>query len=73
VEEFSATMGDRLTKKIMGQRNLMKTERGPGSHEIYRWPERPVEAPCKNLRMDAGFGTMPRFQPSYKSTTPGPG
>lgn len=73
MEEFSAAMGCRLTKEIANQKNLMKTGRGPGSHEISRWPENIMDASCKSLRMDAAFGIAPRFQTSYKSITPGPG
>lgn len=73
MEEFSATMGGRLTKEIANQKILMKTGRGPGSHEVLRWPESAIEMYCKSLRMDITFGTVPQFQPSFKSTTPGPG
>nr|XP_012218254.1 PREDICTED: uncharacterized protein C1orf177 homolog isoform X1 [Linepithema humile] len=51
----------------------MKTGRGPGAHEISRWPDSILKAPCKSLRTDVSFGTVPQFKPSYKSTTPGPG
>ncbi|KAL6438616.1 hypothetical protein ACFW04_004569 [Cataglyphis niger] len=30
-------------------------------------------ARCKGLRTDVAFGIVPLFEPSYKSTTPGPG
>ncbi|XP_029169090.1 lymphocyte expansion molecule-like [Nylanderia fulva] len=51
----------------------LRTEHGPGSHEIIRWPENVLMAPCKSLQRDVAFGTVPRFQSSYKSITPGPG
>jgi len=73
MEEFSVAMGGRLTKEIADQKNLMKIGRGPGSYEILRWPESAIDKFCKSLRRDAAFGTVPRFDPSYKSTTPGPG
>ncbi|EFN78459.1 hypothetical protein EAI_13331 [Harpegnathos saltator] len=60
-----------LAKEIMAQRQLMKT--GGGPYDILRWPERIFEVPCKSLRENVDFGTVPRFAPSYKSTTPGPG
>lgn len=66
-------MGGKLTKKIAVEKKLMRTERGPGSQEIIRWPENILEAPCKSLQRDVAFGMVPRFEPSYKSTTPGPG
>ncbi|XP_071577775.1 ciliary microtubule-associated protein 2 [Temnothorax nylanderi] len=71
MEEFSATIGGKVTKKIANQKSLMKT--GRGSHEISRWLESVIDAPCKSSRTDAAFGIVPRFQTSYKSTTPGPG
>ncbi|KAL0123142.1 hypothetical protein PUN28_007640 [Cardiocondyla obscurior] len=73
MEYFSTTVSRRLTKGIAGQRNLMKSYHESGSYEISRWPENTVNASCKSLRMDTAFGTVPRFKPSYKSTTPGPG
>ncbi|CAL1682963.1 unnamed protein product [Lasius platythorax] len=71
-KEFSATMGGKLTKKMV-QKSLMSTDRGPGSYETIRWPENILVAPCKSLQRDVSFGTVPRFEPSYKSITPGPG
>ncbi|XP_026825070.1 lymphocyte expansion molecule-like [Ooceraea biroi] len=59
--------------KVAVQRDLMKTGRGPGTHEILRWPESTLMARCKSVRRDVNFGIVPRFQPSYKSITPGPG
>lgn len=72
-EEFSATLGGKSVKAYETQRNLMKTGHGPGTHEILRWPEDILKMPCKSLLDDIGFGTVSRFEPSYKSTTPGPG
>ncbi|XP_020286932.1 lymphocyte expansion molecule-like isoform X2 [Pseudomyrmex gracilis] len=60
-------------KEIAFQRFLMRTGLGPGTHEILRWPENILEATCKISREDVKFGTVPRFEPAYKSTTPGPG
>ncbi|XP_025073865.1 lymphocyte expansion molecule-like [Pogonomyrmex barbatus] len=65
-------MGGRLTRKIVDRKSLMKVGCGPGSHEILRWPESTMML-CKNLQTNVFFGTVPRFEPSYKSTTPGPG
>lgn len=51
----------------------MKAGRGPGAYELPRWPEDIFDVSCKNLREDVSFGTVPRFESKYKSTTPGPG
>ncbi|XP_076680502.1 uncharacterized protein LOC143375380 [Andrena cerasifolii] len=71
--EFSATMGGRLAGTYGYQMNLLKTGRGPGTHEILQWPENVLDKPCKSIRRDIGFGTCPLFKPAFESTTPGPG
>ncbi|XP_036148195.1 lymphocyte expansion molecule [Monomorium pharaonis] len=72
-EEFSRIISSKLIKEIIDQKSFIKIECGPGSHEISRWPESIIEAPCKSLQTNVGFGTVPRFRESYKFTTPGPG
>lgn len=71
-EEFSRTMGGRV-EKYATQRYLMKTGRGPGTHEIPQWPDIILNEACKAVKRDVGFGTVPLFQPAWPSTTPGPG
>ncbi|XP_032670761.1 lymphocyte expansion molecule-like [Odontomachus brunneus] len=73
MERFSAMMGGNLTKEITAQRELMRTGGGPGTYDMPRWPESISKTLCKSLVEDVDFGTVPRFEPSYKSTTPGPG
>lgn len=71
-EEFSKSMGGKLEKHAT-QRYLMKTGRGPGTHEIPEWPEIILDKACKTIKRDVGFGTVPLFEPTWPSTTPGPG
>ncbi|XP_076479455.1 uncharacterized protein LOC143303441 [Bombus vancouverensis nearcticus] len=71
-EEFSRTMGGRV-EKYATQRYLMKTGRGPGTHEIPQWPDIILNGACKAVKRNVGFGTVPLFQPAWPSTTPGPG
>ncbi|XP_076235039.1 uncharacterized protein LOC143179610 [Calliopsis andreniformis] len=70
--EYSATMGWRDLKEHAIQKDLMRTGRGPGTHEIPQWPENVLQAPCKTIQRDVGFGTVPLFKPAITSTTPGP-
>ncbi|XP_014486673.1 PREDICTED: uncharacterized protein C1orf177-like [Dinoponera quadriceps] len=72
-ERFSATMDGRLTEEVLMQRELIKTGGGPGTYDMLRWPETTLGDPCKSLWENIDFGTVPRFEPRYKSTTPGPG
>lgn len=72
-EEFSATMGGKLLEKYVAERNLMKTGRGPGTHDISQWPENILEKPCETVRRDVGFGTVPFSKLVSVSTIPGPG
>ncbi|XP_076160931.1 ciliary microtubule-associated protein 2 [Ptiloglossa arizonensis] len=72
-EEFSATMGGRLSKSYAMQKTLEKTGLGPGTHEIPQWPEIILNKACKSIRTDVGFGTTPLFELAPVSTTPGPG
>ncbi|XP_076390396.1 ciliary microtubule-associated protein 2 [Megachile rotundata] len=73
VEEFSATMGGRLLEKYVTQRNLMRTGRGPGTHEIIQWPDDILKKSCKTVRTDVGFGTVPLFKLDSIPEIPGPG
>nr|XP_034180639.1 lymphocyte expansion molecule-like [Osmia lignaria] len=70
-EEFSATMGGKLLEKYVLERNLMKTGRGPGTHDISQWPENILERSCETARRDVGFGTV--HSSKLASTIPGPG
>ncbi|XP_076292388.1 ciliary microtubule-associated protein 2 [Lasioglossum baleicum] len=66
-------MGGHLLEKYMNERERKKTGLGPGIHEISQWPENILEKPCKSVRRDVDFGTVPRFKPEKKFVTPGPG
>lgn len=60
-------------EKNMIQRELMRSGRGPGTHEIPQWPESVLESNCLCGRNDTGFGVAPRFKCSQARSTPGPG
>ncbi|XP_026675321.1 lymphocyte expansion molecule-like [Ceratina calcarata] len=73
-EEFAATMGGKIPEKYLIEKDVLRRGRGPGTHEIVQWPDTVLYRPCKTIKRDVGFGgTVPLFQPSWPSTTPGPG
>ncbi|XP_024941380.1 uncharacterized protein LOC112494435 [Cephus cinctus] len=73
LKEFSATMGGHLLEKYVFERNLQKTGRGPGTHEISQWPDNILDRSCKTIKANVGFGITPRFKKDARKNMPGPG